>query len=186
MKNSYGTSKGESAIPEAAPLVYPALDKVASEMSEDGAPQKQSAYKRSSAFVANYLDRRAQAEYSGTQGEDSRLGVPGATDGQKFASRYSDPNHPANSGGILALLTGGAVDPRARSLVRRADRQARFTGQELSEQDRHNIAMGRGAPEGRQGILRGVRKMMKEDVLYLLIAEIPSREQIDEMSRMRH
>jgi hypothetical protein len=186
IRNSYGTSKGEFAIPEAAPLVYPTLDKVASEMSEDGAPQKQSTYKRSSAFVANYLDRRAQAEYSGTQGEDSRLSVPGATDGQKFASRYSDPNHPANSGGILALLTGGAVDPRAKSLVRRADRQARFTGQELSEQDRHNIAMGRGAPGGRQGILRSVRKMMKEDVLYLIIAEIPSREQMDETLRMRH
>jgi hypothetical protein len=96
---------------EAAPLVYPTLDKVASEMSGDGAPQMQSAYKRSSAFVANYLDRRAQAEYFGTQGEGSSLNVPGATDGQKFATRYSDPNHPANSGGILALLTDGVVDP---------------------------------------------------------------------------
>ena len=60
--------------------------------------------------------------------------------------------------------------------MRRANRRARFAGEELSEQDRHNATMGRGAPGGRQGILMSVRKMMKEDVLYLLIAEIPSRE----------
>jgi hypothetical protein len=184
MKTSYGTSKGEFAVPEAAPLVYSTLDKVALEMSEDGNPQKQSAYKRSTAFVGNYLDRRAQAEYSGTQGEDSRLSVPGATEGQKFASRYSDPNHPANSGGIMALVTGGAFDPRAKLLLKRADGRARLTGQQLSEQDRQNIAMGRGGPGARQGILTSVRKVMKEDVLYLLVAEIPSREQMDEMLRM--
>ena|SRR6266536_5715420 len=32
---------------------------------------------------------------------------------QQFASRYSDPNHPASNGSLVSLLTGGHVNPRA-------------------------------------------------------------------------
>ncbi|KAK9343589.1 hypothetical protein V1522DRAFT_431525 [Lipomyces starkeyi] len=41
----------------------------------------------------------------------------------QFASRYSDPNHPANSGSLIALVTGGKVDPRRRRRERRARRK---------------------------------------------------------------
>lgn len=185
MKASSGTSKGEFTIPEAAPLVYPTIDKVAFATSEHGqAPPaaKQNSLKRSGVFLADYLDRRAEAEYAGTHGLDSKLSVAGATDQQKFASRYSDPNHPANSGSIVALLTGGAVDPRAKILGRRADMRAKLSGQTLTEQDRQNVAMGRGGPttkEKRKGPIRAsVKKVMTEDVMYLLIAEIPPPAEI--------
>jgi hypothetical protein len=64
-KASSGTSKGEFSIPEAAPLIYPALDKAASAIAADGKPiaaSKQNAMKRSGAFIADYIDRRSQAD----------------------------------------------------------------------------------------------------------------------------
>jgi hypothetical protein len=54
-----GTTKGELELPEAAPLVYPALDEAAASADRE----KQNALKRSSNFVAEYMDRRAQATY---------------------------------------------------------------------------------------------------------------------------
>ena len=187
-KASSGTSKGEFSIPEAAPLIYPALDKAASAVAADGKPitaDKQNALKRSSAFIADYIDRRAQAEYAGVHSEDSKLAVPGATE-QKFASRYSDPNHPANSGTLMALLTGGAVDPKSRRRGRFTDIRAGIKGQELSEQERKNMAMGRGAPNsGPRGLIRrGVKKVVAQDVLYLLIAEMPSQHEMEEMRKV--
>lgn len=184
MANTAGTSKGEFTIPQAAPLIYPAIDAVALTAAANNQPlpaQKQNSLKRSTAFMKDYLDRRAAAEYAGVHGTDSKLALPGATE-QNFVSRYSDPNHPANSGSILALLTGGAVDPRAKILGRRAEMHAKVTRSTLSEQDRHNIAMGRGGPKKTAGIRGVMRKVVSEDVLYLLIAEIPSQE---EMGRLR-
>ncbi len=48
-------------MPESAPLIFPALDAAAASASQEG--KKQSQFKNSSKFVANYLDRRAQASY---------------------------------------------------------------------------------------------------------------------------
>ena len=185
MKGSAGTSKGEFTIPEAAPLIYPTIDHATFAVSDDGKPlpaEKQSAFMRSGVFLKDYLDRRAEAEYAGTHGDASKLSVPGATAPQKFASRYSDPNHPANSGGIFALLTGGAVDPRAKLLGRRAEVRAKVTRQTLKEEDRKNMAMGRGRATDRRGLLGMMRKVLKEDVLYMLIAEIPSKEEMAELA----
>lgn len=85
-----------------------------------------------------------------------------------FASRFSDPNHAVNSGSLLALVTGGAYDPRP---MRQAKR------------DRRNL---RRAARGRAPRLpkderepRGlVRRVMHQDVLYLLIVNMPSDEEI--------
>lgn len=163
------------------------MDKVAFAVAADGQPipaQKQSAFKRSGEFLKTYLDRRAQAEYVGSHGEDSKLAIPGAGDPQNFASRWSDPNHPTNSGGVLALLTGGMIDPRAKILDKKAGLWAKIRGQQLTEQDHENIKMGRGGPTARPGIISTVRKFMKSDVLYMLIAEIPGREEMMELQRL--
>jgi hypothetical protein len=57
IRTSSGVTQGEMELPEAAPLIFPALDVAA----ED--PDQQSALKRASNFVTEYLDRRAQASY---------------------------------------------------------------------------------------------------------------------------
>lgn len=187
LRTSDGKSRGEFSIPQAAPLVFPTIDKAASAVAADGQPiaqEKQSAMKRSGKFIADYIDRRAQAEYAGTHGEDSKLAVPGATDQTKFASRFSDPNHPVNSGSIIALLTGGYVDPKAMVRGRRDGVLAGVRGKSpMSEQDRRNIAMGRKNQQAPRGLIGGVKKMMSQDVLYLLIAEMPSQAEMEELTR---
>jgi hypothetical protein len=86
----------------------------------------------------------------------------------------------------MALLTGGTFDPRARRKGRIADIRFGRKGQELSEQEKKNMAMGRGTTQssGPRGLIRqGVRKVVAQDVLYLLIAEMPSKEEMEEMRR---
>ncbi|KAK9244406.1 hypothetical protein V1506DRAFT_541680 [Lipomyces tetrasporus] len=116
---SSGKTYGEVELPESAPLIFPALDSLA---SDNG--QGHNKLKRSQKFIADYFDRRAQATYA-AQIPGSSLAVP--IDSQ-FASRYSDPNHPANSGSLIALVTGGKGDPRRW----RRERRARRRGQDPS------------------------------------------------------
>lgn len=56
LKSSSGTTYNELEMPEAAPLVFPSLDNA----SNAG---NQGIFQRSSAFMTDYLDRRAQASY---------------------------------------------------------------------------------------------------------------------------
>ena len=58
---------------------------------------------------------------------------------RKFASRFGDPNHPVNSGSLISLITGGAIDPKR------------------NENDRHGRSrIGRGHSGG--GLIGGVRQ----------------------------
>ena len=117
-----------------------------------------------------------QAEYSGSN-PDSKLAVPPPS--KQFASRYSDPNHPANSGTILGLLTGGHFDPKARKRGREAQKKARKRGIHLTETDIENAKMGR-RPMGRQGL---IRRVLQKNVLYLMIVNLPSQREMDEVMR---
>ena len=176
---SSGTSKGEMSLPESAPLVYPALDAAAVNASSTDqalSEQKQKALKSSSSFIADYLDRRAQAAYASANPNSKLTGAPPS---KQFASRYSDPNHPANSGTILGLLTGGHYDPKARKRGRRAQRKARRRGIPLTEADIKNAEMGR-KPMGKQGL---IKRVLQKDVLYLMIVNLPSEREMDEVRR---
>jgi len=178
-----GTSKGELSLPESAPLIYPAVDAAARSAleAEGGAgavPQEkeQNAFKSAGAFMATYLDRRAQASYTGSN-PMSKLASPPPE--KKFASRYSDPNHPANSGTILGLLTGGKFDPKAKRRGERAQRRAHRRGYHLSEQDVKNAEMGR-LPKRRKGL---IGRVLHKDVLYLTIVNLPSESEMKELQQ---
>lgn len=140
LKLSSGKTYGELEMPESAPLIFPALDAVAASPDQDG--KKQSKFKNSSKFVTDYLDRRAQASYvspllSYTQSLRNSTDKPQAKEnpnstlaveqsGTTFASRYSDPNHPASSGSLVSLITGGAlVGGKERRRTRREARGRR-------------------------------------------------------------
>lgn len=97
--------------PETAPLVFPALDELAD--GPDPAQKEAGALKRGGKFVGEYLDRRAQAKWSG-QAPDSNMA--NALPKPEFRSRYADPNHPASSGDIVALLSGGALKMPVRDV----------------------------------------------------------------------
>ena len=176
---SSGVSKGEMSLPESAPLIYPALDAAAANAAstDQALPEKKrNALKSSGSFIANYLDRRAQAEYAGSN-PNSKLASPPPS--KPFASRYSDPNHPANSGTLLALLTGGHFDPKGRRRVRRAERRARMRGVHLTDTDLKNAGMGR-SPMRRQGL---IRRVLQQDVLYLTIVNLPTQREMDALTR---
>ena len=134
-----GKTYGELEMPLAAPLIFPALE---------AAPeaQKQNALKKSGVFVSDYLDRRAQATYT-AENPDSSLNVAPAP---KFASRYSDPNHPASSGSLIALVTGGALNPRELRAKNKDARRERM-GKSPSR---------RGAAGGRKKAKKGIKKLL--------------------------
>ena len=179
LRLSSGTSKGELELPEVAPLVYPALDTAAALAlsTENPLPtKKQNALKSSGKFIADYIDRRSQAQFAGMH-PGSKLAAPKQE--KQFASRFSDPNHPANSGTIVGLLTGGHYDPTARKRGRRAQRRARRRGELLSEADIKNAEMGR-APRRRQGVLR---RILQKDVLYLMVVNLPSESEMREINQ---
>jgi len=138
LRSSSGTTRGELELPEAAPLIFPALDDVAFDASADGA-KKKSKMKNSGKFVADYFDRRAQAQYAADN--------PGSSLAQTdpvFKSRYADPNHPANSGCLVSLVTGGAINTRDQNGGRSGLENVLGAGQKF---------LGRGGNGGLQGLL---------------------------------
>lgn len=172
LRLSSGTTYGELELPEAAPLIFPALDTLAASTSAEGI-QKKSKLKSSQKFIADYFDRRAQAEYA-NQNPTSALAVPSE---KRFASRYADPTHPANSGSLISLLTGGVVNPAARREMRRSARRDRRE----DRRERRAVRRGREITSDmarrrpREGI---VRRILKKDVLYLMIVNLPSEAEL--------
>lgn len=126
LRTNNGMTYTELELPQAAELVYPDLDNAAERdlamaEGEDGTPANKNATKEkwrsAGKFVSGYLDRRAQAEYEGSH-QGSSMAVP--SDARKpFMSRFADPNHPANSGSLIALLSGGNIVPDDRRGGRR-------------------------------------------------------------------
>lgn len=86
----------------------------------------------------------------------------------KFASRFSDPNHAVNSGSLLALVTGGAYDPRPRRQAKRDRKNAR------------RVARGRAPrlPRDQREPKGPIRRAMRQNVLYLLVVNLPSEQEI--------
>ena len=182
---SAGKSHGEMEMPEAAPLIYPSLDKAALEKASSHTSTTSSSttlspttsatkkeeksskipgmnkFKENSAFVDSYLDRRAQAVFT-KENPNSQLNLP-EDQKPKFASRYSDPNHPASSGSLVSLLTGGHVDPRGR-------RRAR--DQKMKEK------LGFMGPLGYVRHYQPIRRTLRQGVLYLMVVNWPGDEAI--------
>lgn len=63
-KASSGKTYGNLEFPEAAPLVFPALDQLADQTGAE-AEEKRNRFKRMGSFVDNYMDKRAQAKFVG-------------------------------------------------------------------------------------------------------------------------
>jgi hypothetical protein len=125
-----------------------------------------------------YLRIIQEAEHQG-----SSLAVPSA-ERKSMASRYNDPNHPANSGSLISLLTGGAVNPAARRQAKReAKRDRKDTKRE--RKDARRVARGRPTRGPRKVKRKGqrktiIKKIMQQDVLYLLIVNLPSQDEVQQ------
>lgn len=160
LRLSSGKTYGELELPESAPLIFPTLERLANDPTEEGQQRKAGAMSNKE-FVADYFDRRAQAKYAAE--------IPGgklaAAGGQpEFYSRYADPNHPASSGSLISLITGGHVNPQAgrnQRRIARRQRRAYRRGEPITEQ----------TGKRKEGL---VRKVLKKDVLYLMIVNLPT------------
>ncbi|TGO59478.1 hypothetical protein BCON_0044g00380 [Botryotinia convoluta] len=163
IKLSSGTTYGELEMPEAAPLIFPALDRIAdTEGSENS--QKSNKFKDSGKFATDYFDRRAQAKYA-MQNPTSSLATPKP----QFLSRYSDPNHPASSGSLISLITGGHVNPQARKTERKAAKEERKQNKRIRKASREGevITPETGLRRKRKPGL--VKRILQKDVLYLMV-----------------
>ncbi|KAM0262155.1 hypothetical protein ACHAQJ_001898 [Trichoderma viride] len=181
MQASHGTTDFE--WPESAPLVFPTLDKLSStaegrQAVEDAEKKQPNSMKRSMIFAMEYMDKRSQAQWSSDHPE-SRLAQLGTK--PEFHSRYADPNHPASSGSLFALLTGGAVgggvsERKQAKRDRRGARRGRISERrEAKREQRGPTILGTVGP---RALIRGIKKFMHEDVLYLMIANLPSAEEM--------
>lgn len=159
-----GKTQHEEELPEFAPLVFPYLDKM-------NPSQKESAVKHFGHFIQDYNDRRGQATFD-MENPDSKL--TGVTPRKEFASRYADPAHPASQGGLVSTVTGGNYNPRGPLGKLQDRRSAR----------RPKLGIMAGRQPGREGRkqrrnARPLRTLLKTDALYLLVVNMPTKEEMD-------
>jgi len=145
-----GQAFGEMELPEAAPLVFPALDKVHNPDANK--------IKKGLNLVHDYNDRRAQYEYN-QRNPDSALALP---EDQKpsFSSSLADPNHPAFQGSWLTLFSGGKIKPLKGNPQEREQRKMRK--REL------------------KGKKPRKKTLMKQNVVYLMIVNMPTEEELEQ------
>lgn len=64
----------------------------------------------------------------------------------KFTSRYADPNHPASSGDLVALITGGRLDSNIG--MGRTGREGTGVSAAHEQSEQSGFGRGRGAGGG--------------------------------------
>jgi hypothetical protein len=96
---------------EPAPLVFPAVESSINVSNEGGLDdtgqtkkKKKKAISRAGDWLDEHIDRHAQAKW---REENSELAMAQMLPAPQFRSRYADPNHPAASGSLVDLVTGG-------------------------------------------------------------------------------
>ena len=87
-----------------------------------------------------------------------------------FATRVSDPNHPAFRGSWLTLISGGKIPPKAERRAKR--RNERIQAGYLPSRKQERKAR------------KQKRKLMKQNVLYLMIVNLPTEQEM-EMAKMQ-
>ena len=196
-----GTSKSEASLPEPAPLIFPVIDEAAASAATSLDPKDPSASDPSlrpqptkshstketlhnaGQAMTDYLDRRARGVYDSAN-PNSHLAVPHNPSEHQYASRFSDPNHPANSGSIVALITGGRFDPQRGQRIRKAERRAWRHGYQLNEAEVEQAAMNRRLPRRRiDGTMKPkglIARAFHQDILYLMICNMPSESELRE------
>ncbi|KAK7518772.1 uncharacterized protein IWZ02DRAFT_489591 [Phyllosticta citriasiana] len=207
-RSTSGKTYGEAELPEAAELVFPALDDAAADGQTKEKQDVKEKMRRGSKFVQEYYDRRAQAVFL-QENPDSTL-LP---KDPQFASALSDPTHPAYQGGLVTLLSGGRIQHRGlirrgvdlynKSRARSAAENANANGEAPPSPappgkasttgpaprpaangrpvGRSRAASGsraRRPPPRRVGLIGSVKKALRQDVMYLMIVNMPSQEEM--------
>ncbi|KAE8377724.1 hypothetical protein BDV26DRAFT_263034 [Aspergillus bertholletiae] len=220
-KSSHGNTYGDMPFPETAPLIFPDLDELAAQ-GVAGEAQIKSAKSSRREFVADYLDRRSQAQFEMENPDNALNKAPKP----QFTSRYADPSHPASSGSALGLITGGnltgdqlrdirggrrrdrlgrdqeyesrgtrrrhigpvgalAATVRSVRTGRSSMQPSQDSGEEPRDEEYRSPSGGRVGSrspreqlQNRRGPIGGIRKFLKSNVLYMMIVNLPSEEEM--------
>ncbi|KAF7556456.1 hypothetical protein G7Z17_g1448 [Cylindrodendrum hubeiense] len=196
VKHKLRSSSGEIEFPECAPLVFPGLDDLDDQQSTEATAEKEKFGAKK--HIDEYFDKRAQAKFAGKHPDSMLAQGPQPT----FTSRYADPNHPASSGSFRSLITGGRINPPPMTRygfggIGGFDRSQRggFLGLDGLRRGAGDKDEGQNRCEGRRGLgvmsdrgpvgLLGLpnpgvamRKALKKNVLYLMIVNMPSEEEL--------
>ena len=163
-----GESYGELELPEAAPLVFPGIDK-----AKKAQLMNENALKKSASWTQDYLDRRGQARWM-HQNPSSRLN-PAPEMKPSFKSDLADPNHPAFAGSWPTLFSGGRIAPKQKL----SKDQKRAMKQERRDAKRARQGKLEGyeaaGPNGAGNVQRRQKKKgkkAKSKILYLMILPI--------------
>lgn len=88
-------------------------------------------------------------------------------------SRFNDPNHPANSGSIISLVTGGHVPVPGLNKLHGKRNEALGINRLLRRPEDSSRDGRLVSGTGRQF----VKKKLQKDVLYLMIVNLPTEEE---------
>lgn len=160
-------SHGELSIPEAAPLIFPALDAAADAASG----QEDQQFKSYRAYINDYLDRRRQAKFAAQNPDNPLATLPE----KPFASKYADPNHQMYHHGPINMVTGGRVDLWAKTREKRVAKAELEAGRPLTEAEKLRAAYDRGFTTP----AAYVRRVIQEDVIYLVICNLPTEAEME-------
>ncbi|KAF7918837.1 uncharacterized protein EAE98_009615 [Botrytis deweyae] len=155
-----GKTIGQSQMPESAELIFPLLETATDE-------QKVDAMKKAGVWFGVWRDKRSTAKFA-TENPSTTL-VSNAGEQQVPSSRWADPSHPVNQGGIIGVLSGGHLGRTARKERRR---------------ERKGLPKDENPKPQRTGILKTAKRKLHEDVLYLMIVNMPSDEEMKIVTSM--
>jgi hypothetical protein len=154
---------------EVAPLIYPGLDNMVKRPELKRNESLKERMMRNKEFVADYFDRRAQANFSGNNPDSTLTKAHG--DIPEFKTRFADPNNACNNGHLISLVTGGKVAVQGRGLLGirggsspGGDRQrSGFLGiahAATGGRQRSGVVGGRSKSEDGRGSLLGARRSL--------------------------
>ncbi|KAI9036234.1 uncharacterized protein KD926_002143 [Aspergillus affinis] len=202
-KSSDGKTYGNLPFSETAPLMFPDLHELAAQSPDAEKKLKEVNSRR--AFVADYLDRRGQAEFHPNHNSHpaSSGSLMGLVTGGHITSdqikpmrgRGRDESGPGRGRGLGGGLGGGLIGrgPIRQIISGVQASRSRSTGgpeQPHPEDGEHRQSPGGfrfGSRNPRGGLLGGgMKKMLKSNVMYLMIVNLPSEEEMQQAVEMLH
>ncbi|KAF6810446.1 FAD binding domain protein [Colletotrichum musicola] len=142
MQDKMRSSQGMVGWSDPAPLSFPTIEELAASEAGYGNGKKKGAMDRADRWIEEYTDKRAQIKWKDSNPDHS---VANSLPRAEFRSRYADPNHPAASGDVVALVTGGRWQyqlkkKEAKEAEKEAKREAEKKAADLSKTEPAELA----------------------------------------------
>ncbi|KAJ5198549.1 uncharacterized protein N7498_007666 [Penicillium cinerascens] len=196
LRNPFSAAaEGEENLPsEIAPLIFSDDEDKNVQMKKKEKPWDK---------LNDYFDKRARARYASESNNDVLSSAPES----KFKNRFLDPNHPANNGGLLGLISGGHLtrDPKktmedtknlyqqqAELIIEQQNSQlellrSQFQAMGFSEQQQHEYISAyeqqfQLQQDQLQAQIKGTEMMFRKilkNVLYLMVVNLPTDEEVE-------